>query len=272
MDLADGFSTYTTTSKSIASNEATSSKILQAANNRSLSPEERREKIAQTQATLALAKDSADILLNSNGNLVQTLLVEESVRATSAQVKDNLRSMLVDNPQRFRDSLPLGVGSFLPALPFEKQISPFLGKTEDEINAQQLADKLLSLVTQQQVESIRGGNKLASVNAESLPPGVSTLVADLDAEQLAMLSRELRESAPKYFPLAGLLGAKFVEGLLQSVAANIDAGLAEIESRSEQSDAITTVTARGLSTAAKRGADVISDHVINSPSISEEFY
>lgn len=259
----------------MTSNEAASSNTLQGIDDRRLTPEERREKLAQTQATLALAKDSADILLNRNGNLVQTLLVEEGVRATSAQVKDNLRNALVDGPQKFRDSLPLGVGSFLPPLPFENQISPFLGKTKDEINAQQLTEKLLSLVTQQQIETIRGGNNVALAtgdNGDSLPPGLNALLSDLDAEQLALLSRELRESAPKYIPLAGVLGAKFAEGLLQTAATNIDAGLAKIESNSDRSDAVTTVTARGLSTVAKRGAGVISDRVINTASIPEDAY
>ena len=275
IDLADGFSTYTTTSKTMTSSDATSSNILQGVGDGRLKPEERREKVAQTQATLALAKDSADILLNKNGNLVQTLLVEEGVRATSAQVKDNLRNALVDAPQKFRDSLPLGVGSFLPPLPFEDQLSPFLGKTKDEINAQQLTQKLLSLVTQQQLETIRGGNNVTPAkgeNDDSLPPGLNALLADFDAEQLALLSRELRESAPKYVPLAGVLGAKFAEGLLQTAATNIDAGLAKMESSSDRSDAVTTAMARGLSTVAKRGAGVISDRVINTAAISDDAY
>ena len=282
IDLADGFSTYTTTSKNMGPKEAASNNGLLVAGDRQedshrrLTPAERQERLAQTQATLALAKDSADILLNRNGNLVQTLLVEESVRATSAQVKDNLRSVFVDGPQRFRDSLPLGVGSFLPPLPFESQLSPFLGKTEDEVKAQQLAEKLLALVSQQQLERIRGGTNTASpVNGETdgnLPPGLKSLLENWDPEQLALLSRELRESAPTYVPLAGVVGAKFAEGLLQTAATNIDAGLAKQETDSQRSDAVTTATARGLSTAAKRGAGIISDRVINSARSLDDSY
>ena len=44
-----------------------------------------------TEATITLAKDSADILLAPGGNLVQNLIVEESATALSAQVKDTLR-------------------------------------------------------------------------------------------------------------------------------------------------------------------------------------
>jgi len=86
----------------------------------------------------------------------------------------------------------------------------------------------------------------------------------VDPEQLALLSRELRESAPKYFPLAGILGARFAEGLLQTAAANIDAGLAQLEGGALNSDIVTTATARGLSTAAKKGAEIISDRVTHS--------
>ena len=55
--------------------------------------------------------------------------MEESVRATSAQVKDDLRNVLVDGPKKFRETVPFG--SFLPPLPFEEQLAPFVGKTEE---------------------------------------------------------------------------------------------------------------------------------------------
>lgn len=267
IDLAGGFSTYTTTSKNTGPKLApalNNGLVLAEESNHRLSPAVRREKLAETQASVALAKDSADILLRRDGNLVQTLLVEESVRATSARVKDDLRNVLVDGPQRFRDSLPLGVGSFLPPLPFESQLSPFLGKTEGEVNAQRLAEKLLSLVSRQQLEKIQGDDtNISPANGDAggdAPPGLNALLEDLDPEQLALLSRELRESAPKYVPLVGVLGAKFAESLLQTAATNIDAGLAK------SSDAVTTATARGLSTVARRGAGILSDRVINSGS------
>lgn len=271
MDLAEGFSTYTTTSKNMKRNDNPAGELVFAANqeslDRPLTAAERREKMAQTEATLTLAKDSADILLNREGNLVQKLLVEESARATSAQVKDNLRRILVDGPKRFRDSLPLGAGSFLPPLPFEGQLSPFFGKTDEEIKAQQLAETLLSLVSQQQLDRIRGGNTNgASANGatpSNSPPGLTVLLEDWDPEQLALLSKELRESAPKYVPLFGLLGAKFASTLLQTASDNIDTALAKMDLDGHNTDGVTKATARGLSSVAKRSADLISDRVVN---------
>jgi len=182
IDLADGFSTYTATSKSMGPKDSSSNGGLvvgngshQEASGRRLSPSQRQEKLAQTQATVALARDSADILLNREGNLVQTLLLEESVRATSAQVKDNLRSVLVDGPKRFRESLPFGVGGFLPLLPLENQVVPFLGKTDEEVKAQQLVEKLLSLVSQQQVDRIQRGTTEVPGEIDNGPPGLPAL-------------------------------------------------------------------------------------------------
>lgn len=271
LDLADGFSSYTTTSKQVES-AAVMAKKAAPGSARNLTKAERKERMAQTEATLTLAKDSADILLNRKGNLVQQLLIEESVQATSAQVKDNLKDVLVDGPRRFRESLPFGAGSFLPPLPFETQLRPFIGKTEDEVKAQQLTEKLLSLVSKQQLDRIRNGAASIPPNsgdATASAPGVNALLEDLAPEQLALLSRELRLSAPKYFPLAGILGAKFASALLQTASNNIDAALAEAELNGQQADGITKVTARGLSSFAKGSANLISDRVSASLSNHE---
>lgn len=236
---------------------------------RSLTPAQRKNKLDETEATLTLAKDSADILLSPKGSLVQTLLLEESVRATSAQVKDNLRTVLVDGPQQFRDSLPFGAGSFLPPLPFEDQVKPFVSKSADEEKAQRLAEKLLSLASKQQLDRLQGGNGALTNGAGSdtttPPPAVSALLEDLEPEQLAILSRELRESAPQYLPLVGLLGAKFTSSLLETASNNIDGALAN----SKDQDELTKATARGLSNIAKMSANTISDQVVSTVASGE---
>lgn len=271
-DLATGFSSYTTTSKTInkqfESDRNGRDIVLVNGNDeahaRTLTPAQSNERLAQTEATMTLAKDSADILLNPEGNLIQKLLVEESVRATSAQVKDNLRYLLVDGPKRFRDSLPLGVGSFLPPLPFE-QISPFLGKTEEEVKAQKLAEKIIALVSQQQFDTIRQGGtaKDAAREEDNRPPAINALLENFEPEQLALLSKDLRENVPRYGPLLGLLGAKYTAALLQTASDNIDAALVDLEreggSQSTITDGVTRATARGLSNVAGRSASAISD-------------
>jgi hypothetical protein len=271
VDLADGFSTYTTTSKTVNQLDMqTSDSLVLAPNGDSLinarrpkTITERKNKLAATEATLTLAKDSADILLSREGSLVQTLLLEESVRATSAQVKDDVRDLLVDGPKRFRESVPFG--ALLPPLPFEDQLSPFVGKTEEETRAQQLAKKLISLVSQQQLDRIRapGSSSNEPVNGSSSSPppaALRALIRDVEPEQLAVLSRELRMSAPKYLPLVGVLGAKFTSSLLEAASDNIDAAL----ERGGAADELTKVTARSLSRIARRGADTISEGIVGN--------
>jgi hypothetical protein len=271
VDLADGFSTYATTSKTANQLDTQTSDSLMLAPNgntlinntqRPTTVAERKNKLAATEATVTLAKDSADILLSREGSLVQTLLLEESVRATSAQVKDDVRNLLVDGPRRFRESVPFG--ALLPPLPFEEQLSPFVGKTEEEIRAQQLAKKLISLVSQQQRHRIRGpGNSNEPVNGSPLstpPAALRALIGDVEPEQLAILSRELRMSAPKYLPLVGVLGAKFTSSLLEAASNNIDTALAS----GGNADGLTKVTARSLSRIARQGADTISEGIVNN--------
>ncbi|CAB9520059.1 OF BC1 COMPLEX KINASE 3, chloroplastic [Seminavis robusta] len=268
VDLADGFSTYTTTTKET---QLDNGLVLDGQSDESparpMTLSERKNRLAETEATVTLAKNSADILLSREGSLVQTLLLEESVRATSAQIKDELRNLLVDGPKKFRDTVPFG--SFLPPLPFEEQLAPFVGKSEEEIRAQQLAEKVLSLVSQQQLDKIRnGGSSEDSNSMDSSPPAaLSTVINEVEPEQLAILSRELRESAPRYLPLVGLLGAKFSSALLETASDNIDAALASLEQDSNgrnPAEELTKVTARGLSTIAKRGASTITDQVVNT--------
>jgi len=70
--LAGGFSTYTTSTKAPT---------------------------LEAEVALALAMDSADVLVDPRGNLVQSMLVEEGALAASYRLKDQVREALVDGPQ-----------------------------------------------------------------------------------------------------------------------------------------------------------------------------
>jgi len=118
-ELADGFTEYTTTTKivsqGIGSNEESGSSALSDFN---------------VDAALTLAKDSADILLAPEGNLVQNILVEESATIVNANMKDTLREIFVENPERIRSSLPLGIGNLLPKGPVEEIENFFINLKE----------------------------------------------------------------------------------------------------------------------------------------------
>jgi hypothetical protein len=192
-DLADGFSTYTTTTKTISlevKKQQGESKIVlsgDSAEKPSLKDnDDRKAKLAQAEAAITLAKDSADILLAPEGNLVQNVLVEESVLATSANVKDALRNILVDGPRKFRKSLPL-IGSVLPPSSLEKSIAPFLKKTTQEEKAQDLVGKFSTMIQTPRMPSfdgmtVDGGVPFARANDSP------TTNQGIDPEQAAMVS------------------------------------------------------------------------------------
>jgi hypothetical protein len=256
-DLADGFTSYTTTTKTINQQAPAHNGeiILTTGSVEKVSKEkERKKRMVEAEATITLAKDSADILLAPGGNLVQDLLVEESALAASAQFKDAVRRALVDGPQQFRDSLPLGVGSFLPPLPFEDQLTPFVRKSPQEEQAQALAEKLSKLVpTSASIESKQGGG----ADTAAISQVVENL-RDLDAEQAALVLKELRENLPKYGPLMRQLGGRFAKTLLSTASLNIDTALTELESTGRQPGVILKQTAKGLSAAAQRGANAMA--------------
>jgi hypothetical protein len=234
-ELADGFSTYTTTTKTTNALNAAESH----------EPKDSKLKLVEAQAAITLAKDSADVLLDPNGNLLQNLLVEESALAASARVKDQLKDTFVDAPRRFRDSLPFGVGGFLPPLPFEVAVSPFVKKTETEEKAQKLVNKIGELL-----QSQSGGDEPSQQSVD--PQAINALVSDLEPEQAAFIVKELRENLPKYTGLLGQLGTKFVVSILQKASYNIETTLTELEGK--ETDQLTVVAARGLSNAAQQGA------------------
>jgi hypothetical protein len=256
-DLADGFTSYTTTTKTINQQAParTGEVILTSGEVEKVSKTKEREKrMVEAEATITLAKDSADILLAPGGNLVQDLLVEESALATSARIKDAVRRTWVDGPQQFRDSLPLGVGSFLPPLPLEGALTPFVRKTPQEEKAQELAEKFSSLITAASPIASKHG---AGPDNAAIAQVVENL-RTLDAEQAALVLKEIRENLPKYAPLMQQLGGRFVKTLLTAASLNIDKTLNELESTGQEPNVLFKQTAKGLSTAAQRGADALA--------------
>jgi hypothetical protein len=266
-DLADGFSSYTTTTKTLTQQSKAlpnGEELVLTTGKKKLSSksDDRRKRMVEAEAAITLAKDSADILLAPEGNLVQNLLVQESALAASARVKDSLRETLVDGPEKFRQSLPLGVGSFLPPLPIE-MIEPFVRKTPAELKAQELAEKLSSLVPQQPNASSLASSMSAArkTNGKELdldPAAPASVFLDnireLEPEQAALLLKEIRENVPRYAPMLRRLGGKFVSTLLQTASQNIETTLVELERAGSVPNAPLF---RGLSTAAQRGAQAI---------------
>lgn len=237
--LADGFTSYTTSTKTI--NQQVKVQNGDVVLSRT-SQKERKGKLTEAESAITLAKDSADIFLSPGGNLVQNLLVEESALAASAQFKDTVRVTFVEGPQRFRDALPFGVGSIFPPLPFEDQVAPFLRKTEKEIKAQQLGEKIIALAY--------------STDEESTPATAAVMesLRGLEPEQAALIVKELRESLPRYGPLVAQLGGKFVATLLNTASMNIETTLTELELAGESPDGNVRSAFKGLSTVALRGA------------------
>eukprot|EP00978_Attheya_sp_CCMP212_P004579 scaffold10016_cov54-Attheya_sp.AAC.1 len=144
-DLAEGFSSYTTSTKTINQQTTSSKESDEETLETNGAPKKksdqkrksRKEKLAKTEASITLAKDSADVLLSRDGNFLQTLLINEGVLATSAQLKDALKDAVIDSPKRLRQSIPFNLGSLLlPELPLESGAAPFFKKTPEEAKAQ----------------------------------------------------------------------------------------------------------------------------------------
>ena len=261
-DLADGFSSYTTTTKTINNKASTHEGeiVLVGGDSEKTRARDRKNRMIEAESSITLAKDSADILLAPDGNLLQNLLIEESALAISARFKDQVRVTFVDGPQIFRDSLPFGVGSFLPPLPFEEQVEPFIRKTKEEMKAQVLAEKLLTLVPRQKPApkgSLPPTASIASINGESTSAPVQSL-RSLKPEQAALVIKELRENLPKYSPLITQLGGKFLSTLLRTASSNIETTLTELEAVGRHPDGVTRTTVRSLSSIAQRGASALS--------------
>jgi hypothetical protein len=261
-ELADGFSKYTTTTKTLNAIDDPSDESAKGKNgSTTTTTKDAKTKLVEAQAAITLAKDSADVLLAPEGNLVQNLLLQETTLAASARFKDQLRETLVDGPQKFRDSLPFGVGNFLPPLPIEA-VAPFVKKTTTEEKAQQLIEKLSKMVPQPMSnmnEMGKGGDVAAAKKTSGNGLDTDTLnalVTDLEPEQAALVVKELRENLPKYASMVGQLGSKFVSLLLQKASDNIETTLTELDAASND-DPLLKAAAKGLSNVASRGATAL---------------
>jgi hypothetical protein len=249
-DLADGFSSYTTTTKTInkqAGARAGEIVLTSGRKEKVSSALERKKRMVDAEAAITLAKDSADILLAPEGNLVQNLFIEEGALAASAQFKDVIRRTLVDGPKQLRSVLPFG--DILPELPFEHQVEPFVRKTAQEVKAQQLAEKLTHLAIRPPSNS-----KAEVLDREAAATAFVDSFRDLDPEQAALVLKELRENLPRYAPNVSKLNKKFLSTLLETARSNLDAGVQEVDDRFVQA------TARTLSAVAQRGAAALSDN------------
>lgn len=201
-------------------------------------------------AALTLAKDSADILLAPEGNLVQNILVEESATIVNANMKDTLREIFVENPERIRSSLPLGIGNLLPKGPVE-EIEKFLHKSEREQQVQGLAKKIPEPPSPAELSKlVRSiGGSTAEISA----------VEGMSTEQIAILWKSLRENIPVYGPRVARLGGKFASMLLLKVSDNIE----QVNINSKDTNqgipeqAIRSFS-EGVSAAAKRSSDALS--------------
>ena len=207
-----------------------------------------------TEATITLAKDSADILLAPEGNLVQNLIVEESATAFSAQVKDTLREVLLDNPERIRSSLPLGLGNFLPKGPVE-QLEPFLTKSQREEKVQILAEKLASMASLPEPPTASQlGSMIRSFDAND---SSANDVENMSPEEIATLWKAVRENVPVYAPQVASFGGKFATSVLGKVSENIDTVIATSEESDDLADQLVRNSARSISAAAKESANAL---------------
>ena len=207
-----------------------------------------------TEATITLAKDSADILLAPEGNLVQNLIVEESATAFSAQVKDTLREVLLDNPERIRSSLPLGLGNFLPKGPVE-QLEPFLTKSQREEKVQILAEKLASMTSLPEPPTASQlGSMIRSFDAND---SSANDVENMSPEEIATLWKAVRENVPVYAPQVASFGGKFATSVLGKVSENIDTVIATSEESDDLADQLVRNSARSISAAAKESANAL---------------
>lgn len=229
VELAEGFSSFSTTTKRV--NEEVPVSIVDDGAGSS----------EQTETVIDLAKDSAEIILSSDGNLLQSLLLEEGALATSAGTKDFVKAALLETPERVRSTLPFG--DLLPKLPFEEQVQPFLEKSATEERAQLLAEKLLEAI------QTSDGRSLSPSSGSALET-----LRSLDAEQAALVLRELRQNLPKYVPLVQQLGTKFASRLFKTTTQGIE----ETLSRDELNlDPVTRASAQSLSSAAQRSASFL---------------
>lgn len=222
LDLTEGFSTYVATTKT---KNIRPSKIIDAGlKNDEIKKTPRKHKkqiekeLESTAATITLVKDTADVLLAEEGNLLQNILVNETAAIVTASAKDLLRDLLIDRPLEVRKQLPFG--DRLPQPMFkERFIKPFLTKTEDEAKAQDLVQRL---APRQQT------------NERTVPydGDINKFLEDVEPEQVALILKELRQNLPRYSPLVSKLSGKFASAVYEKSRNEFEKTLADIQQQS----------------------------------------
>jgi hypothetical protein len=244
-DLAQGFSSFTTTTKKV--NESNS--IVVAEKGSALDNRPVAAPSMDTQSLITLLKESANVLLASEGNLIQSLLIGESVQAVSGNVKD-AAGRLLGMSKEARERLPFG--RLLPSISFEDRFEPFLLKTPEQAKAQKLVETFTSQLQRDNSGATDRGSKVKSDDDVS----VTKFLQGLDPEEAALIVKEIRENLPRYLPLMQKLGTKFVAELLRVASIDLQ-GVAErlgANGRDEIDQTFLKSAASQLSNAALEGA------------------
>ena len=271
-ELADGFTKYTTTTKIVSEGKDAVNVSVLATNNRNNIKNDSHEKKTNrqsTEATITLVKDSADILLAPEGNLVQNLIVEESATAFSAQMKDAFREVLINNPERIRNNVPFGLGRFLPVGPIA-QIEPFLTKSKKEEKILTLAQKLTSMINTDSINppsSAQLGELIRSLdpnNKSKEANQTANVIENMSAEEIATLWKAIRENAPIYGPQVATLSGKFASSLLGKVSENIDTVIAKTSETEDLGDLLVRNSAKSISAAAKESVNALKPLISTS--------
>jgi len=236
-ELADGFTKYTTTTKIVSKSGQSDKKDFDIGG-------------LGVDAALTLAKDSADILLAPKGNLVQNLLVEETATAMNANAKDALREILLDNPERLRNSIPFGLGNFIPKGPVN-EVEKFLNKSEREVQVQTLVQ---SLPIPKAPSPTELGDLIRSLGGSS--SDVSA-VSSMSPEEVDILWTSLRENIPMYGPRVAQLGGKLTSSVLAKISENIEDVISTTNESDDLSERVVRRVGAGISVAAKRGSEAL---------------
>ena len=240
-ELAGGFTTYTTTTK-IVSQGGKPSRENKSNKAPSLSSV---IKDFDAEAAITLAKDSADIILHPTGNLIQKLLLEESATALHANMKDTLRELLIDSPERIRATLPFGF--LIPKMPAE-QVALFLQKSQREERVQTLLERFPfpQIPSPQEL-----GDVIKSVDRNN-PLGV--LIDGMSPEEVALIWKALRENGPVYAPRVADLSGKLASSIFGKVGEDIDRVINATDESFSIADTLIRTSAKGISAAAKAAA------------------
>lgn len=169
-------------------------------------------------------------------------------------MKDTLREVLLDNPERIRASLPLGLGNFLPKGPVE-QIKPFLTKSQREEKVQILAERLAGMASFPETPTASQlGTMLRSFDSNDKS---ADAVENMSPEEIAILWKAIRENVPVYAPKVASLGGKFAASVLGKVSENIDTVISLTEESDDIGDQFVRNSARSISTAAKESISAL---------------